>query len=225
MRYIAIFLLLANIGYFSWLRYNFEPSLPYVADTASPLLNRGLVLVSEYQEQLADQSRFSCFNVTGFNTFDSAASFVAELDESWLDATLRLTGDPLESHYRIYLPPSSSRGIATIALDALSDSLVAAEMEIETYLITRGVLENGIALGVFAELDNARDVQAKVVGLGYSPEIEEIPRTTGEIQVQLQALESALVENFEWLDLAADRSDLSFTENLCETIAQGTQFP
>lgn len=158
MRYIAIFLLLANIGYFAWLRYDVESSSPPAADAPGPLLNRGLILVSEYQEQLAEQSRFSCFDVAGFNTYDSAVSFLAEADKSWLDATLRLTGDSLASHYRIYLPPFSSRGIATIALDDLSESLAAAEMEIGTYLITWGVLENGIALGVFAEPGNARDV-------------------------------------------------------------------
>ena len=98
-------------------------------------------------------------------------------------------------------------------------------MESEIYLITRGMRENGIALGVFSERDDAEASNKAIRELGYAPEIEEIPRSTGEIQVQLQALEQNVLENPPWLDLTVDRPDLSITENLCETIAQGSQFP
>ena len=95
----------------------------------------------------------------------------------------------------------------------------------EIYLITRGMLENGIALGVFSERVDAETARIAVQELGYVPEIEEIPRSTGEIQVQLQVLEQNVQENPAWLDLTVGRPDLSITENLCETIAQGRQFP
>ena len=98
-------------------------------------------------------------------------------------------------------------------------------MEIETYLITRGLLENGIALGVFSEQASAQNTQSRVLQLGYPAEIEEIPRSTGEIRVQLQVLEQEALENPAWLELTGDRTGLSIVENLCETIAQGTQFP
>lgn len=225
MRYIAVFLLLVNIGYFSWVRYGAEPSTLPVTNTPRPLLNTGISLLSEYELQLAAQPALNCFTIGSFSTIDDASSLIAEIAEKAYAATVSLGGEPLSSQYRVFIPSASSRRVATITLDGLSESLKAAEMESEIYLITRGIRANGIALGVFSERDNAEAARNAVQALGYTPEIEEIPRSTGEIQVQLQVLERNVLENPAWLDLTADRPDLSITENLCETIAQGTQFP
>jgi hypothetical protein len=225
MRYIAIFLLLANIGYFSWARYAAEPTTPPVPSAPRLLLNSGLTLVSEYEAQLAAQPALNCFTIGGFSTIDDASSLIAEMGEAAFASNVSLSGDPLSSQYRVFIPPASSRGVATITLDGLSESLIAAEMEIESYLITRGMLENGIALGVFSVLGDAEAARSGVQDLGYAPQIEEIPRSTVEIQLQLQVLERYVLENPAWLDLAASRPNLIFTENLCETIAQGSQFP
>lgn len=225
MRYIAIFLLLANIGYFSWLRYAAEPTMAPVASIPRPLLNSGLTLLSEYEAQLAAQPALNCFTLGSFSSIDDASSFIAEIGEVAHFADVSLGGDLLSSQYRVFIPPASSRGIATITLDSLSESLVAAELEMETYLITRGMLENGIALGVFSDLAEAEVVRDAVQNLAYAPEIEEIPRSTGEITVQLQMLEQYLSENPEWLDLMLAGANFTITENLCETIAQGSQFP
>ena len=225
MRYIAIFLLVANIGYFSWVRYAAKPIVPRVISAPRPLLNSGLTLISEYEAQLAAQPALNCFTIGDFSTMDDASSFIAEMGEAAFASNVVLSGDPLSLQYRVFLPPASSRGIATIALDALSDGLIAADIESEIYLITGGMLENGIALGVFSELGDAQALRYEVQGLGYAPQIEEIPRSTDEIQVQLQVLEQFVLENLAWLDLTAGRPNLIITENLCETIAQGTQFP
>jgi len=225
MRYIAIFLLLANIAYFAWLRVAAPPVVVSAPTPARPLLNSGLTLVSEYEQQLAQRPALSCFTVSSFISVDDASSFIAEIGGIASDASVSLSGDPLSPQYRVFLAPASSRGIATITLDSLSESIDAAQMEIETYLITRGPLENGIALGVFSEQASAKDTQSRVLQLGYPAEIEEIPRSTGEIRVQLQVLEQDVQENPAWLGLTVDRTDLSIVENLCETIAQGTQFP
>ena len=225
MRYIAIFLLLANIAHFAWLRVAAPPVVVSAPTPARPLLNSGLTLVSEYEQQLAQRPALSCFTVSSFISVDDASSFIAEIGGIASDASVSLSGDPLSPQYRVFLAPASSRGIATITLDSLSESIDAAQMEIETYLITRGPLENGIALGVFSEQASAQDTQSRVLQLGYPAEIEEIPRSTGEIRVQLQVLEQDVQENPAWLGLTVDRTDLSIVENLCETIAQGTQFP
>ena len=225
MRYIVIFLLLANIVYFSWVRYAAEPIVPRVISAPRLLLNNGLTLIREYETQLAAQSALNCFTIGNFGTMDDVSSLIAEMGEATFASNVVLSGDPLSLQYRVFLPPASSRGIATIALDALSGDLIAADIESEIYLITRGMLENGIALGVFLELGDAQGVRNRVQGLGYAPQIEEIPRSTDEIQVQLQVLEQFVFENPAWLDLTAGRPNLIITENLCETIAQGTQFP
>lgn len=225
MRYIVSFLLLANVGYFFWVRYVAEPIVPPVTSTPRLLLNSGITLIREYETQLAPQPAMNCFTIGNFSTMDDASSLIAEMGGAAFASNVVLSGVPLSSQYRVFLPPASSRGIATITLDALSEGLIAADVESEIYLITRGILENGIALGVFPELGDAQAMRKVVQGLGYAPQIEEISRSTDEIQVQLQVLEQFVLENPAWLDLTAGRPNLIITENLCETIAQGAQFP
>ena len=110
-------------------------------------------------------------------------------------------------------------------MDSVSAAVEAAQLQVETYLITRGPLSEGVGLGVFIDEEEAGLVQSQLSELGYMPEIEEIPRSMGEIRVLLRSLNSNQVEGAEWLELSDDRPDLTRTENLCETIAQASQFP
>lgn len=183
------------------------------------------MLVSEYQLLTGAAAASSCSLVGNFATVDEASSFIALVEAESVTARLSLSGEPLPAQYLVYLSPLPSRAIATITLDGLGESLVAANLEIENYLITRGSLENAIALGVFSELAGATEARNQVAELGYSVEIDEIPRSTGDIRVELQAASSDLIEILNWLELTADRPYLTRSENLCETIAQGTQFP
>ena len=138
---------------------------------------------------------------------------------------MHLAGEVLPPSYRVYLPPASNREIATITLDGLSERLVGENLQVETYLITRGLLENAVALGVFPVLEDALRIRDQVAGLGYLVEIEEIPQSTGALQLVLAKPDFTPLDVAEWLEFAGDRPDLTYSENLCETIAQGAQFP
>lgn len=225
MRYIAIFLLLANISYFGWYQYRSQSENLSMSANSRPLLNNGLMLASEYQQLTSAVDAPICSLVGNFVTVDEANGFIALVGSEIVTARLSLSGDPLPAQYLVYLSPLSSRAIATITLEGLGEAIAAANLEIENYLITRGLLENAIALGVFSDLASATEIRNQVAELGYSVEIDEIPRSTGDIRVQLLAASSDLIENLEWLELTADRPYLTHAENLCETIAQGTQFP
>ncbi|MBT3529712.1 MAG: SPOR domain-containing protein [Gammaproteobacteria bacterium] len=224
MRYIAIFLLLANIAYFAWLYYQPYQTVELSRVESRDLLNSGLVLVSEYNEQLAEITPI-CEMISSFATVDEARSFIAEVADTEYSAQLRLTGESLPSLYRLFLPPSESREEATRVLDSLSEALSLAEIEIESYPVTRGLLANAIALGVYEDMDIAIQTGEQLIGIGYSPEIEEIPRSSGDIGVILRATNRSRTETAPWLELTVDRPNLTRQENLCETIAQGAQFP
>ena len=224
MRYIAIVLLLANIAYIAWLYYQPDQTSAVARPESRGLLNNGLVLVSEYNQQLAEITPI-CEMISSFPTVDDARYFIAGVADSEYSAELRLTGEPLPSLYRLFLPPSGSREEATSVLDGLSEALSLAEIEIESYPITRGLLANAIALGVFEDMDSAIQTGEQLIDIGYSPEIEEIPRSSGDIGVILRATNRSRTETAPWLELTVDRPNLTRQENLCETIAQGTQFP
>ena len=235
MRYIVFFLLFCNVAYFSW---NFSqlgrnPAADIAAEPGigRALLNTGLMLSSEYSLQVQQQRLENeenaklCTQIGSFISIDDANSFITSAIDGGFTAELKLGGQIPVSQYRVYLPPFSSRFLATATLDRLSKAIAEAQLEIETYIITRGLLENAIALGVFARLLDSESVRNQISVLGYSAEIEEIPQSTGVIEVQLRALDSLQMDNPTWLNLAAGRPYLSYTENLCETIAQGPQFP
>ncbi|MDP6652689.1 MAG: hypothetical protein QGF90_11385, partial [Gammaproteobacteria bacterium] len=190
MRYIAIFLVLANLVYFGW-NQTHPQGTALQAPESRPLLNNGLMLVSEFEAQSAQQvlenaeATRVCSIVSGFSSIDEANSFMAAARNLSLGALLNLTGEALPSRYRVFLAPASSRGIAIITLEALSERIAKAELEVESYLITRGLLENGIALGVYLTVVEAESAQRVITALGYAPEIEEMFRSEGEIQVWL----------------------------------------
>lgn len=231
MKYIVIFLFFANLVYFSWLNFGATPiSQPRLSEPA-PLLSDGMILLSEYQSRiseealvLAEQSR-TCLMVTGFLSFDDSISFSDAVSSRGLSASEQLLGNLQASQFRVYLPPASSAAVAGITLDALVERVAETGLAIETSLITEGLLENSIALGVVSTLARAEEIQSDAINLGYNPVIQELPRSDGGVAIRLSAPNSLSLESIEWLDLALQRPYLDATENLCETIAQGTQFP
>jgi len=97
MRYIAIFLLLANIGYFAWVHYAAQPVASPTPAAPRPLLNSGLTLVSEYEAQLAARPALICFPLGRFNSTDVASSFIAAWGDALSASNHHLPCDPLIS--------------------------------------------------------------------------------------------------------------------------------
>ncbi len=225
MRYILVFLLLANLGYFAWNYYQ-EPVVVVEAEPR-PLLNTGLTLLEEYDAQLAIQQQEDnklCSVVSGFANSDEAGSFIEDARAQGLATYLNFV-DPEELlQYRVYLAPTPSREIANLTLEDLSERLVEADLDIEIYLITSGELENAVALGVYDSATRAIEVQDQISALGYGPEIEQIGEIQGEIQVWVRPAETDRLNMPEWLDLTGERANLTRVENTCQTIAQASQF-
>mgnify|MGYP001162639895 FL=1 len=230
MRYIAVFLLLANAAYFFWHLYTSQNGGVGLDRVVIPPINSGLVLLSE-QTEIADllvtdvtpvKKAYGYCALAGlFPNLEDANYFMVSAQELGFDTEVSLSGELLSPQYRVYLPPLASREIATSTLIGLSERLREADLSIESYLITRGQLSNGIALGVFAQRFNAEGVQNRVLELGYNLEIGEIPRADGDIQVRLMHENQFPFQTDQWLELTLDRPYLEQVENLCETIAQG----
>ena len=225
MRYIAIVLFLANLGFFAWNYYNPKPAS--VAEEPRPLLNTGLTLLSEYEAQgqeLAQDAIRQCSIVSGFIDQAQAESFMVLARAANLQALLDVIGPEVPAEYRLYLPPTPSRDIAAAILSDLSERLESEDLGLEIYLITRGEQENGIALGLFAERGLAEIAQEQVAALGYGPQIEEIQLGESQFQVLLRPPEAERINETEWLDLSAETEGLTRLENLCEGLVQASQF-
>lgn len=231
MKYIVIFLFLANLSYLFWSISPFAEPVVRVSPAPRPLLNNGMMLLEEYQTQREQRLREeaelnkTCLKISPFNNSDEANVLLSRAQELGLSGRLDVVGEQLPSQYRVFLPPASSRAIAAIMLDSLGETAEAAGLQLETYLITRGSLENAIALGVFESPESAADIESKVTELGYQPRVEEIITSDGGVVLWLEGPNSLTLQSTEWLDLAQESQDLLVSENLCETIAQGEQFP
>jgi hypothetical protein len=231
MKYIVIFLALANVIYFGWLNLGATSIVPPRFSEPGPLLSDGMILLSEYESRISEeelileeQSR-TCLMITGFLNFDDAISFENAASNRGLSASNELKGNLQASQFRVYLPPASSAAVAAITLAALNERVAEMELAVETYLITQGLLENSIALGVVSTLARAEEIQSDVINLGYNPDIQELPQSDEGVAIRLSAPNSLSLESNEWLDLVVQRPYLDAIENLCETIAQGAQFP
>ena len=227
MRYIIIFLILANLGFFAWDYFLAEPVVVVEAPPGRALLNNGLTLVSEFEARSADLAREqqACLYVGDFQSVDDANSFAAAMAAQGLESRLHLTGEALDPQYRVYIPPLSSQNVASITLEGLSEVLAQADLDIETYLITRGLLTNAIALGVYADLATATATREQVIALGYQVELQSIPRSDGLIQVELSDPVFDPSGSAEWPEITAFAPNLTARENVCQTIAQAGQFP
>ena len=233
MRYIVVLLVVLNVAYLFWNWYSPPPEAVILGAPGLDrgLLNTGLTLVEEFDARNSQQQPDSaenaagCLFIDGFTTVDDARLAMRSYSELGWQAGLVLEGEALPPRFRVLVPPMSSQAIAALTLDGLAEALAETSAEIETYLITRGLQANGIALGVFSTREAAASVQAEVSNLGYEVELEEIPRSSGAIRVQVELADSGAENAPQPPEISDLQPDLTFSQNLCQTIAQASQFP
>ncbi len=228
MRYIVVCLLFANVLYFLYLFFN---PAPVQEEQARELLDSGLMLLSEFDAMSVEQARGLsdaerlCSIASGFADMDQANDFLEQSRATGFAATLVLTGNEAAPHFRVYLAPATSAAEGAAALEQLDQRLAEEDLDLELALIRRGPLANAVTMGTYPDEASARVVQSSVFALGYTPLLEEIPRSDGEVQVWLRPSDSGRINDAQWLDLSAESPELTRSENLCETIAQASQFP
>ncbi len=252
MRWILIFLLLLNIAVFAWFwragKVGGDSVSGSVASGEQELAENSiptLVLLSELGSMQQSATRAaepvvvaelptSCYAIGPFTGRPDAQQFldVYSLQEQTAQdqsvqrqLSLEERQIPLRTDYRVYLPPAASREIAANTLREVQARLAAANLNIDNFLITQGELENGIALGLFSERNNALNVERQLGQLGFAVVIAEEPRTQNEFWVAVEEPPQSPQLMALWPEITAQRSYLQRTEKLCETIAHEEQFP
>lgn len=160
-----------------------------------------------------------CAEIGPFRDRADAENFIASNGER-----LPLILDPrlveAAPDYRVFLPPFNSRELAASTMQTLRNSFQANNLAIDTYLIPRGDLANGIALGLFSEQRNALNVQQQLEKLGYTVVVRTEPKQREEAWVLVDRVESEADFQRQWQQLQLSRSYVEAGEKLCETIAQ-----
>ncbi|MEX0618728.1 MAG: SPOR domain-containing protein [Pseudohongiellaceae bacterium] len=242
MRTVILLLLVTNLGFLAWNMFQPPWQDLVVGSDYGARAVPGITLLAERTPEpdipteperpasrvIGPQSgggAMNCIAIGLFPTLDDAFQFIAQARELGFNAELAVDGPMLDPQYRVFLPPAESREMATTMLDELNRRALDQGMTLESYLVTRGELENGVALGVFNQADNATEIVRQVASLGFEVRISEVPQTDGDISVHLKNLENERLGDTLWSQLILDRPYLDQSQNVCETIAQGRQFP
>lgn len=234
MRAIFILLLAANLAFFGY-QYFFVTSRaanPIVAKEASATEGRGLHLLSEQQEGLAPRVNAASTTKATKEEIDDRqknaefctmigpysqllqAEFAVERLES-LGVSAHIT--PIEikegESYWVYLKPEFSEKEALRRLYELQ------KKNIESHVITKGELSNGISFGRYGDYGDAEVRAKEIKALGYDADIKMLPKVIQETWVVVDAGFAEKLDETVWADLLSKETSLEKRQNFCLGVA------
>ena len=115
--------------------------------------------------------------------------------------------------YWVHLPPEPSERAALARLHELQ------ARQIDSYIIPRGDLAQGISFGMFSRESLARQRRDSLRELGYEARIQEIERSHTETWVVLPLNQARSLGASLWQELLTDAPGLERRQNFCPGIA------
>lgn len=188
------------------------------SDQASATLPRQRQKPSQANSELASsqgeaESRPFCELVGPFKSTADAENFVERLNAIEISSSVRDIELPAGPGYWVYLEPQASRQDALRLLGELQAK------RIDSYVIPKGELVNGISLGMFSKKSSS-DVRIKQIrALGLEPKIDEIERSYHETWVMLAPGEGAKMSSLSWERAMDGINLLQRRQNYCLDVA------
>lgn len=228
MRWILVLLIAANVAYPLW-RVLFAPPHPQPMEKVErPQVSAGksLVLLNELDpaqvherpEQPVDRPPSLCLMVGAFATKDEVRQFMARLAALDVISFEHAVDLPAGESYWVYLQPLPNRDAARRRLAELH------ARGVDSYIIPKGELENGISLGVFTRRDLAESRLAELARLGLSAKLHNIERSYRELWVMLGEAEEQKLDESVWRSLEQENISLQRRQNLCSAVASAKNF-
>lgn len=115
--------------------------------------------------------------------------------------------------YWVYLQPEVSEKEALRRLYELQ------KKNIESHIITRGELSNGISFGRFADYGDAEARSAEIKKQGYEAHIKMLPKMIQETWVVIHTGFAEKIDETVWAGLLAQESALEKRQNFCLGVA------
>ncbi|WP_299982935.1 hypothetical protein [uncultured Pseudoteredinibacter sp.] len=139
-----------------------------------------------------------------------AVEHLASLEVAAEIKNLEIPGDP---GFWVYLKPLPSRKEALRKLHELQAK------GIDSYVIPKGDIVNGISFGMYSRDSSAKVRQAEVAKFGYKAEIKEVVRSYEETWVVVNPSEAEKMNNEAWQGFMNKRKDVERRENYCPGVA------
>jgi len=115
--------------------------------------------------------------------------------------------------YWVYLKPEMSEKEALRRLYELQ------KKQIESYIITKGELSNGISFGRYADRAEAEIRLSEIKEQGYEAMIKSVPKTINETWVVLETAPAEKIDKNLWVELLSNQESLEKRQNYCLGVA------
>ncbi|HSC66781.1 MAG TPA: hypothetical protein VLC79_03755 [Cellvibrio sp.] len=235
MRAIFIVLLVANLAFFGYQYFFAEVNRASVApekkEGAAPL--GGLQLLSEKKDGAAlpakqrpvaagqsnveseaqKQSSDFCTMLGPYGQLLQAEYAVERLGSLGVAARIAPVEIKEGESYWVYLKPEVSEKEALRRLYELQ------KKNIESHIIAKGELTNGISFGRFADYAAADAKSTEIKSQGYEVEIKMLPKMIQETWVVVDAGFAEKIDETVWADLLTKDSGLEKRQNFCLGVA------
>jgi hypothetical protein len=126
-----------------------------------------------------------------------------------VDAVLREIEMTGQMRYWVFLPPLDSRREAFRKLRELQAAGV------DSYVIPKGSLADGISFGIFSELERAESLAGELREKGFPAQTKEEPQSYLELWVVLPPGGGELLAEDFWEPLQLEYPELDRRQNLC----------
>lgn len=230
MRWVFFSLLAANVAFFVWhslsapaVGPSFEPEfipppVPLSSAKQVRLLRELAPSAVRVRRESPIENPSLCFMVGAFASQVDAKEFMARLaalDVLSFEHPVDLSAG---EGYWVYLQPFANRDEARRRLAELQ------ARGIDSYIIPKGELENGISLGVFTRRDLAEARLTELKRLGLPVNLYNIERSYREHWVMLGEAEEHKLDESVWATLLAENISLRRRQNLCSDVASAKNF-
>ncbi|MEX0739015.1 MAG: hypothetical protein WD071_06720 [Pseudohongiella sp.] len=219
MRTLLLALLMLNVLYALW---SVLRPLPLPAGSAAQArVGDSLVLLGELDHSpvlLAEQAPELCVALGPFASEAELQAFAAVHlpDQTWRVAVDQQSILPM---YRVYVPPPDAGLQGSAWLASVREDIVSANLDIDSYLVVGGDLDDAVSLGLFAEQRNARNVYDQIEGLGMAVRMQTESRAQNLYSIVMAGDEGSDFIQEIVAALQATSANASITEKLCEMIA------
>jgi hypothetical protein len=233
MRWIFFVLVIANISLFGW--HFFQVPDDDVADHSAqvPKLDRAprIRLLSELGKsdgtgatdkpaapEFDPPRQPLCTFVGPFEATEQAAQLVERLAAMEIEGDVAEVEIPSGPGYWVYLAPRASRREALRSLTELQ------ARGVDSFIIPKGELMNGISLGMFSQEDLARAHVRDMAELGLNAEIDIIERSYKEIWVSVPKASADSLGEQAWQRLLESNKKADRRQNFCLHVASRGNF-
>lgn len=160
-----------------------------------------------------DEGRRLCEILGPFDGELGASEMVERLRALDVHSEVRTLQLPAGPGYWVYLEPEPNRKAALRKLAELQSRGV------DSYVIPKGDVENGISLGMFSKKELADSRMAEAERMGLQPRMQTIERTYREVWVMLNHQEDEKMSEISWSRVLEDKKMLQRRENFCLDVA------